>query len=338
MERIGILRHHLRCAGTGWSMGSYGAIAEFHRDPDEATAPIDPDALTCITDRGGIRLENVGEATPVAYEALSRDRRRWTQGVALCLPAGRAAMSGRTQLTEIGPDRGALRQQDRDAILFDIGVCAGGANQSCVDFCIRTGDPELIAILREGADCSFLDIAHPAMAAIFQKNPHRIALTALGRVEVYAPIAGSATDDMSPTGPHTHVLPALMATGRLFADDLPVPDGMVPAAMMYPASPIHAATDDAPAFDEARHDAFQQLFWQWGAQTQREIKRRALLALCNGEDPDRFECPDSAHAQTAIRVLCRQLRRDTRVAVDPDLLQRWCDRFEREASAQTTDR
>jgi hypothetical protein len=45
-------------------------------------------------------------------------------------------MSGRQVFTEIGADGGALRAEDRDGVLFDLGL---GTLQ--VDACVRVGDP-----------------------------------------------------------------------------------------------------------------------------------------------------------------------------------------------------
>ena len=45
----------------------------------------------------------------------------------------------------------------------------------------------------------------------------------MGRVEVFQPIP--SPDGKSPEGPHTHVLPRLLAHGRLNAATVPVPDG-----------------------------------------------------------------------------------------------------------------
>jgi hypothetical protein len=45
----------------------------------------------------------------------------WNQRVALCLPEAACTMSRRPVLSEIGPDRGALRAEDRFALLFDLG-------------------------------------------------------------------------------------------------------------------------------------------------------------------------------------------------------------------------
>ena len=52
-------------------------------------------------------------------------------------------MNRRTKLTKIGPDRGALRIQDRDGVLFDLGL---GTLQ--INACIRVSDPDVVAALR----------------------------------------------------------------------------------------------------------------------------------------------------------------------------------------------
>ena len=51
-------------------------------------------------------------------------------------------MNGRTVLTALGPDIQALREEDRQAMLFDLGL---GALQ--VDVCIRVADPKVTAEL-----------------------------------------------------------------------------------------------------------------------------------------------------------------------------------------------
>ncbi len=100
-------------------MGSFGAIAEFHQDEGE---PCSASPLQRVTARGGIRIVPQPEMTPVAYETLSPRPHRWSQSVALCLPLAAASRPNRSALTEIGPDAEALREQDRGAILFDMGL------------------------------------------------------------------------------------------------------------------------------------------------------------------------------------------------------------------------
>jgi hypothetical protein len=49
---------HLTDVETGWSVGTFGAIAEFTRDADE-TAALDRgnDLISVVTGRGGLRIE-----------------------------------------------------------------------------------------------------------------------------------------------------------------------------------------------------------------------------------------------------------------------------------------
>ena len=337
MNLADIIREHLGKHSTGWSMGSIGAIAEFHHHPDDPVPERDAQSLSCVTARGGIRFDRVDDVIAVAYETLSAKPYRWTHGVALCLPAIDAQRNRRCGITELGPDRDALRPQDRDAILFDVGVCAANDSQRCIDFCVRTDDPELLAALRAGAGRSFLDPDNPAMPPVLAKSPHRVVLSSVGRVEVYQPIADPAAQGIPPIGPHTHLLPKLMANGRLFSANLPIPDGLVPGAMMYPGNPTMSALGEDCEFDPALHDSFQQLFWHCGAGEQCEIKRRALHALAEGEMPDGFAVPDSRAARTAVRVLCRQLARDRRLVFDEQLLKAWSDAFEPGADADSRE-
>ena len=62
------------------------------------------------------------------------------------LPDDACAMNRRSVVTELGPDHHAARPEDRDGIVFDLGL-----NLLAVDACIRTKDPGTIALLRRAA-------------------------------------------------------------------------------------------------------------------------------------------------------------------------------------------
>ncbi|XHE53724.1 hypothetical protein L0Z64_19515 (plasmid) [Phaeobacter sp. BS23] len=94
-----------------------------------------------------MRIDNLEGVRPVAYETLSPKPHRWTQAVSLCLPHDDAVMNQRDVLTALGPDEDALRDEDRAALLFDMGL-----GQYQADFCIRTADPELLDVLIENAE------------------------------------------------------------------------------------------------------------------------------------------------------------------------------------------
>src|SRR5947209_10481025 len=140
-----------------WSLGTFGAIAEFSRDADEpAEIAREETAMSVVTPRGGIRLLAHANLRPIAFETITTQD--WSQRVAFCVPTAESAMNRRAALIELGADADALRPQDRDAVRFDLGL---GAAQ--VDCCIRTADAELMTGLRAHAGRSLFEPGNPAM-------------------------------------------------------------------------------------------------------------------------------------------------------------------------------
>lgn len=84
-----ILAGQLADPDSHWGLGSFGAIAEFTRDHDEAVA-LDLGTLTAVTPRGGIHIKPRADWRPFAYETAAGTS--WSQNVALCLSADAAAM------------------------------------------------------------------------------------------------------------------------------------------------------------------------------------------------------------------------------------------------------
>lgn len=317
-----VLTDHLRLNGTGWSMGSFGAIAEFHHvDGDPLPRLLDGCGL--VTDRGGLRLTDIDAICPVAWEALSPRPHRWQQGVSLCVQEDQAPMARRRVVTEIGPDHDALRDEDRGAILFDMGL-----DQPQVDFCIRTGNPALIGLLRDETGKSVMEPGCRAMPAILGAHPHRVALTRIGRVEVFQKIGGPDTGGVSPIGPHTHVLPQLLRARRTHSANIPIPDGLVPIAGLHPESPVMDTLGADRDFDRAAFDAFQSMLARWGDPVRNDLKAEVWYALAAGDGPDQIVPPVDRFGRVALRVALRQAeRRDG----PSELLARWRSVYDREA-------
>ena len=228
---------HLKSSESSWSMGSYGAVAEFFQVPGEAIDSDGPDELVRITPRGGIRIEAQEDLGICAYEnTSSHDTAR--QHVALCLPEESSTMSDNEALTELGPDVSALSANDRDAFLFDLGVSSLGGGCFQLDFCIRTGDANLIAFLRDHCGSSIFGHGSPVYPRLLESQPHRVVITRLGRIEVYQAIGGEHADDKTPEGPHTHLLPDLLSLSLTHSADAPIKEGWVPCAFLYPAGPV----------------------------------------------------------------------------------------------------
>lgn len=293
-----LLRDHLLDAGSQWNLGTFGAIAEFMRDANESTEIVDEsERMSVTTARGGIglgRLDNV-----CLHASESAVGSGWNHRVALCLPEDACAMNRRTVLTELGPDVGALRPQDVAGVLFDMGL---GTLQA--DICIRTADPALIAVLQAQAGRSLFELGNPAMGALVAAGPHRVFLARFGRCEVYQPIPPA--DGRSPEGPHTHVLPQLLRSGRTHAATEPVPEGFVPCAHLVPAHPLKDGLGRPHAFDREAFRAFEMLLDRFGDPTLVDLKRKARQALADGVDPSVFEAPKTRFGRHAMRVWLRQ--------------------------------
>lgn len=324
-ELRAVLRAALSDWRAGWSVGAFGAIAEFHQAQGEAPSIDDPASLTRATARGAVRIERLDGVTPVACETLSRQPDNWGQALALCLPEAAAVRARRTALTELGPDHAAIRPQDRAGVLFDMGL---GLSQ--IDFCVRAADPELIRALRAGAGRPVFDPVSPALSAILSRHPHRVALSAVGRVEVFQKIGGPETGGVSPEGPHTHVLPKLLAARRTHAATLPIPEGLVPCATLHPAHPLRDPLGRPTPFDRDAFDAFARLAAVWGPVPMVSTKNAALISLAARRRPEDFPAPQDRHARAALRIALRQQR----WATGPDaLLDAWAARFDRAPTA-----
>lgn len=283
-----------------WSLGTSGAIAEFMRDADEpAEIASSETAMSVVTSRGGIALIARPDLRPIAFETITTQA--WSQRVAFCLPEADSAMNRRAALSELGPDGQALRAQDRHGILFDLGL---GVHQA--DCCVRTADAELIGGLRAHAGRSLFEPGNPAMGLILRHSPHRVLMTRAGRAEVYQsiPLPGGK----APEGPHTHVLPKLLAHKRTHAATEPIPRGLVSCAHLYPAHPLRDGYGRAIPFDAARYAAFQRLLSRYGDIEHLRLKRNVAKALNARAGPEAIAMPGDRFAQAAIRVALRQIK------------------------------
>ena len=292
-----VLAAHMADPASGFSVGALGALAEFHRAEGEALALDDRDGLRIATGRGALAIGALAGVVPVAYEYPAADGESWRHGVVFCLAAARARGAARRTLAELGPDMAAVRPEDRAGLLFDMG--AGAAN---VDFCVRSSDPALVAALRAAVGRPVFAPGNPVMGAILEANPHRVAVSALARAEIYQPIGRTRT----PEGPHTHLLAELLRAGRTHAATVPVPGGMLPCLTLHPANPLLDGSGRPRPFDPGAHSAFQGLAERWAAPGYAEEKRRVLAALDAGADPAAFAPARTRLGRAALKVALRQ--------------------------------
>ena len=290
----------LRQADTAWSVGSFGAVAEFMRDPDEPVRFCrGGNVLSAVTARGGVRVSTHVGLRLIASESPTADA--WTHRVALCLPREFCAMNTRRELTEIGPDADAIRAEERGGALFDLGL---GLLQ--IDACVRTSDPIVAASLRRHVGKSVFAADSGAMGVLLNANPHRVFVSRVGRVEVFEPIP--PPDGKSPDGPHTHLLPKLLAHGRTHAATEPVPNNWVPCAHCYPPNPVRDGQGRSRSFDAQCHDAFQAMLEQYGDLERLVLKKRLIQAVGAGHEPFAITTDGDRFGRATVRVTLRQLQ------------------------------
>ena len=289
---------------AGWSVGTFGAIAEFHHvEGDPPAQPLlNADGGDVVTAAGGMRIKLTGSALPIAFEGLSKRAGAWTHSVTFCLPLDAARRGRRVVLTELCPDVEALRDEDRQAVLFDMGV---GAPH--IDFCVRAAEPELVDMLRRCTGQSIFTKDSAAMAAIKAHSPHRVCLSNLGRVEVYNGIPGSEPGAASPAGPHSHLLPKLLKAGQTHSANTPAPDGWVPAFDLHPRSCFSDRMGRPRAFDRAAFEAFQDVVQAFGPSGYTAEKTRIRDAVYAGLDPSAYKPADTRTNRRASRVALRQM-------------------------------
>jgi hypothetical protein len=292
--------NQLKSPETAWSVGSFGAIAEFMRDPDEpVTFHRNGTARSAVTARGGILVSAKPGSRLVASESPTAEA--WNHRVAVCLPHQLCSMSGRRVLTEIGPDAGALRPEDQTGILFDLGF---GLLQ--VDAFVRTTDPSIAFALRRHVGKSVFASDSGAMGVILEASPHRVFVSSVGRVEVFQPIP--PPDGKSPEGPHTHVLPKLIAHGRTHPATEPLPDNWVPCAHCYPPHPARDSQGRGHPFNASRHFAFQAMLERYGDVERLALKKQLISSVMAGDEPFAITLNGDRFRRATARVTLRQLQ------------------------------
>ena len=119
---IDLLQREMASPDTQWSLGTFGAI-QIRPRPRRAGAADAIGRHHCSRDAA---RRHCAETAPEQPTVGLREHHQIGLKSAdrVCLPANDCAMSGRNALTEVGADHDALRPEDRQAILFDLGLGA----------------------------------------------------------------------------------------------------------------------------------------------------------------------------------------------------------------------
>jgi hypothetical protein len=214
-----------RDPATTFAIGVQGAVAEFMRAPDDrAIVKGDAGQLLVRSKLGALRLELEPSVRVFGFgpEGGLPDE--------IVLAIERSLLtSAACTLSELGPDRDAVRRRERSALLFDLGL-----DRPTIRFCVRTDDPELILALRDCVGQPWPQVAPALIPLLLERHPQRVVVSPLGRIEVRQPIGLRDSRPETPVGPHTHLLPELLRTGRDLAPGRDLPPSYAPVASIFP--------------------------------------------------------------------------------------------------------
>jgi predicted Fe-S protein YdhL (DUF1289 family) len=229
--RAFVLDRLARGAGT-WVMGVVGAVAEFAPAPGATVeAAVEGETVTARTAGGALRLVIDSWVRALAFGPEEDPATR----IALVTLREKGRPDRHEGLTALGSDTGALDPEARTHGFYDLGL-----NRAEARFCIRLPEgPARDAV--EAARGLPLTAALPRIGPVLMAaQPVRVVETALGRAEVSAPIPPQG--GQSPAGPHTHLLPDHLATGRATPAGLDVPRAYLPGVLWYPARGAESRT------------------------------------------------------------------------------------------------
>jgi hypothetical protein len=147
---------------------------------------------------------------------------------------------------------------------------------------VRTSDASLLAELRAVEGRPLAEAGHLA-AALVEAGPHRVFRTGVARLEVFTPIPPPT--GVSPDGPHTHLLPRLLARGRTHAATDPIPAGHTPGATIHLPHPTRAVDGRRVPTRADRHRRAQEMLARFGDPAVVAAKTAVDDALATSTEP-----------------------------------------------------
>ncbi len=305
-----VLEKFLRDSATSWSVGTFGAMAEFFHDA-QTKVNSTSDILSAHNSLGTIQIDTNKALRLIPYEGLSKLEGAWTQGVLVCMPIELATMENRTGLYE-------LSSKNTSAQIFDLGL---GVEH--LDVCIQTDNSNLISVLRSHIGSNIFEPKLRLVEAIQAVSPTRIFRSKAASIHVYSAIP--ATGDETPLGPHTHLSEKLLSHNQTQAATVPVPDNWVPVLAFFPPNPIRDRTGTVREFDMQAFIQFQDFLEQFGPDPLFQIKSKFIQAMKTNMGPNDYLIPKSKAERTVLRVAIRQRHHSHGPSV---LLDKWKAAYE----------
>ncbi|MEM7075781.1 MAG: DUF1289 domain-containing protein [Pseudomonadota bacterium] len=213
-----------RDRGT-WVMGVVGAVAEFSPSAGRPrSSKVTDAAITAHTSGGALRMMIDDSVRAVTFDPASTPTEAIRIVLAVKRERGRLPVAD--QITDLNEDPSCLIERDAGR-LFDLGLGRKEAR-----FCVRATSDKVRSALAKVAGQPLSTCLSTLGPTLIHHSPSRVVETALGRIEVHSPIPKPGA--RSPDGPHTHLLPDHLATGRCMPVGMDLPRAYLPGAIFYP--------------------------------------------------------------------------------------------------------
>ncbi len=217
----------LRSGAGTWVIGVVGAVAEFATRPGESVdVETDGACVEASTAGANLRFQIDKHVRALTFDTPDTPADR--QRVVLAVKRERGHLPLAAALADLGQDSAAIRPEDRDLRLYDLGLGRKEAR-----FCVRCGPGAARDALTAATGTAPAEAMQRLAPILLQDSPPRVVESALGRIEVLTPIP--LPGGRSPAGPHTHLLPEHLATGRALPAGMDLPRVYRPGAIFYPA-------------------------------------------------------------------------------------------------------
>lgn len=207
-----------------WVIGVVGAVAEFTAAADaDVQVHTEGDDVTAYTQNGAIRMTINEDVRALTFDppGLTRKPR-----IALAVKRERGRLPVADGVADLGPDGSALLEE-RDTKTYDLGLCRKAGR-----FCVRLKSGSARMALDGAKGMTFTQALPIVGSALVAESPIRVVESVLGRIEVQGQIP--PPNAKSPDGPHTHLLPDHLETGRALPTGMDLPRAYLPGAVFYP--------------------------------------------------------------------------------------------------------
>lgn len=207
-----------------WVMGVVGAVAEFTAAPGESvTVSRDGNQITAQTRNGAIRMTLGDDVRALTFDPPGMGPQ---PRIVLAVKRDRGRLPVADGIADLGYDQAALIAEP-GSTLVDLGLARKEGR-----FAVRVGEGAAKDALLAQAGRSLAQALGAIAGPLISESPARVVESALGRIEVQGKIPPPTA--VSPPGPHTHLLPDHIATGRAMPTGMDLPRAYLPGAIFYP--------------------------------------------------------------------------------------------------------